>query len=150
MALHCTQEFVVRWENVSVPCNGVRQGGNSSPCIYMNKLSSTLNDAKVGCIMNGVYMNHLMYADDLVLIAPSVRALQVLLRYCDSSVQINDVKYNAKKTVCMFFSTKELGSEFVPCFELSGLKLKCGPTQKYLGPLGVHIATDRKDDRSIR
>ena len=45
----------------------------------MNKLSSTLNDAKVGCIMNDVYMNHLMYADDLVLIAPSVRALQLLL-----------------------------------------------------------------------
>ena len=53
-------------------------------CKKKNKLSSTLNDAKVGCITNGVYMNHLMYADDLVLIAPSVRALQVLLSYCDT------------------------------------------------------------------
>ena len=31
--------------------------------------------------MNGVYMNHLMYADDVALIAPSMRALQVLLSY---------------------------------------------------------------------
>ena len=92
-------------------------------------------------------MNHLMYADDLVLIAPSVRALQVLLSYCDSFAKDNDVKYNTKKTVCMFVRPKELKSDFVPCVELSGFKLKCVPTHKYLG---FHIATDRRDDRSIR
>ena len=32
-------------------------------------------------------------------------------------------------------------------FELAGFKLKCMSTNKYLG---VYIATDRKDDRSIR
>ena len=154
MVWYCTQEFVVRWGNcfstTFTTSNGVRQGGILSPLffnVYMNKLSSTLNDAKVGCITNGVYMNHLMYADDLVLIAPSVRALQVLLSYCDSFAKDNDVKYNAKKTVCMFVRPKELKSDFVPCVELSGFKLKCVPTHKYLG---FHIATDRRDDRSIR
>ena len=154
MVWYCTQEFVVRWGNcfstTFTTSNGVRQGGILSPLffnVYMNKLSSTLNDAKVGCIMNGVYMNHLMYADDLVLIAPSVRALQVLLSYCDSFAKDNDVKYNAKKTVCMFVRPKELKSDFVPCVELSGFKLKCVPTHKYLG---FYIATDRRDDRSIR
>ena len=71
--------------------NGMRQGGILSPLffdVYMNKLSKTLNDAKVGCIMNGVYMNHLMYTDDLVLIAPSVRALHVLLSYCQEAVMV--------------------------------------------------------------
>ena len=70
--------------------------------------------------------------------------LQVLLSYCDSFAKDNDVKYNAKKTVCMFVRLK---SDFVPCVELSGFKLKCVPTHKYLG---FHIATDRRDDRSIR
>ena len=97
--------------------------------------------------MNDVYMNHLMYADDLVLIAPSVRAFQVLLRYCDSFAKDNDVKYNAKKTVCMFVRPKELKSDIFPCVKLSGFKLKCVPTHKYLG---FHIATDRRDDRCIR
>ena len=58
--------------------NGVRHGGILSQLflnVYMDKLSCTLNDAEAGCIMNGVYMNHLMYADDLVLIAPSMHAL---------------------------------------------------------------------------
>ena len=73
----------------------------------MDKLSCTLNDAKAGCIMNGVYMNDLMYADDLVLIALSVCALQVLLEYCDSFAQGNDVRYNTKKTVCMLVRPKE-------------------------------------------
>ena len=78
MAWYCTQEFVVRWgkccSTTFTTSNGVRQGGILSPLlfnVYMDKLSCTLNDAKAGCIMNGVYMNHLMYADDLVLIAPS-------------------------------------------------------------------------------
>ena len=97
--------------------------------------------------MNGVYMNHLMYADDLVLIAPSVCALQVLLGYCDSVAQDNDVKYNTKKSVCMLVRPKEFKLDFVPCFELAGFKVKCVSTNKYLG---VHTATDQKDDRSIR
>ena len=47
----------------------------------------------------------------------------------------------------MFVRPKELKSDFVPCVELSGFKLKCVPTHNYLG---FHIATDRRDDRSIR
>ena len=153
MAWYRTQEFVVRWgkccSTTFTTSNGVRQGGILSPLffnVYMDKLSCTLNDAKAGCIMNGVYMNHLMYADDLVLIAPSVRALQVLLGYCDSFAQDNDAKYNTKKTECMLVRPKEFKSDFIPCFELAGFKLKCASTNKYLG---VHIATDQKDDRSI-
>ena len=57
----------------------------------------------------------------------------------------NGVKYNTKKTVCMLVRPKEIKSDFVPCFELAGFKLKCVSTNKYLG---VHIATDQKDDRS--
>ena len=154
MAWYCTQEFVVRWgkccSTTFTTSNGVRQGGILSPLFfnaYMDKLSCTLTDAKAGCIMNGVHMNHLMYADDLVLIAPSGRALQVLLGYCDRFAQDNDVKYNTKKTVCMLVRPKEFKSDFVPCFQLAGFKLKCVSTNKYLG---VHITTDQKDDRSIR
>ena len=49
--------------------------------------------------------------------------------------------------LCYSIHSKELKSDFVPCVELSGFKLKCVPTHKYLG---FHIATDRRDDRSIR
>ena len=73
------------------------------------------------------------HCDHLVLIAPSVCTLRVLPRNFASFARDNDVKYNAKKTVCMFVRSKELKSDFVPCFEQPGFKLKCVPTHKYLG-----------------
>ena len=62
--------------------NGVRQGGILSPYlfnVYMDNLSSRLNICKVGCFHSGLLINHIMYADDLVLMAPAVAGLNKLL-----------------------------------------------------------------------
>ena len=113
MAWYCTQEFVVGWGNclstIFTNSNGVRQGGIFSSLffsVYMNDLSNSLNDAKVGCSMNGVIINHLMYADDLLLIAPSIRANQILLDYFGSFTRDHDVIYSTRKSVCMFLRPK--------------------------------------------
>ena len=53
--------------------NGVRQGGILSPyflCVYMDDLSKKLNNVNAGCIIGAALINNLMYADDLVLLAP--------------------------------------------------------------------------------
>ena len=50
--------------------NGVRQGGILSPYlfnVYMDDLSQSLNCCKTGCLSGEIMINHLMYADDLVL-----------------------------------------------------------------------------------
>ena len=39
---------------------------------YVDDLSVTLNACQVGCCVGNVIINHLMYADDLVVLAPSV------------------------------------------------------------------------------
>jgi len=47
--------------------NGVRQGGTIPPVlfnIYTDNLSVCLNNSKIGCKMNGVITDHIMYADD--------------------------------------------------------------------------------------
>ena len=93
--------------------------------VYMDDLSSILNSAKVGCTINEVIINHLMYADDIVLIAASIRAMQTLLNSCDSFAHDHDVIYSTKKTVCMFIRPKCFKSSFVPCLRLSGSVLKC-------------------------
>ena len=64
----------LHWKNImsnnfSVT-NGVRQGGILSPCVccvYMDDLSNKLNNVNAGCIIGSSLINHLMYADDLVL-----------------------------------------------------------------------------------
>jgi len=64
--------------------------------------------AKVGCNVGGVYTNILTYADDVVLLAPSRRALQYLINMlADCATNIVDMLCNTVKTyVCMVFPPK--------------------------------------------
>ena len=47
--------------------NGVKQGGLLSPFLfncYLDELSSQLNELNVGCLVGGVKINRLCYADE--------------------------------------------------------------------------------------
>ncbi len=48
--------------------------------VYVHDLSAKLNKSNVSCSFAGMLINHLMYADDLVLLVPSVAGLDKLLR----------------------------------------------------------------------
>jgi hypothetical protein len=66
--------------------NGVRQGGILSPYlfnVYMDDLSHELNACKIGCMTGDIIINHLMYADDLVLLCPYSKGLASLLKICE-------------------------------------------------------------------
>ena len=59
--------------------NGVRQGGILSPklfSLFMNPLTDTLITCNSGCYINDKCINHVMYADDICLMAPIASALQ--------------------------------------------------------------------------
>lgn len=78
-----------RWGNVtSVPfhvTNGVHQGRILSPFLfnmYVNDLSLILNACGTGCRVGDSLINHLMYADDLIIFSPYSAGLQQLLRIC--------------------------------------------------------------------
>ena len=62
--------------------NGIRQGFLLSPLffsVYVNKLSIELNNANIGCYIENMPVNHLLYADDMVLMAPSAPELNDLI-----------------------------------------------------------------------
>ena len=63
--------------------NGVRQGGILSPklySVYVDDLSDYLVKSQIGCPIDNVCtVNHVMYADDICLMAPSPAALQKLI-----------------------------------------------------------------------
>ena len=64
--------------------NGVRQGGILSLylfCIYVDELSKMLYNVHVGCLVGTMLVNHLMYADDLVLLSPSAAGLSICSTY---------------------------------------------------------------------
>ena len=59
--------------------NGVRQGGVLLPqlfVIFMDDLSVCLAQCKAGCHLNETVTNHVIYADDIYLLAPRATALQ--------------------------------------------------------------------------
>ena len=58
--------------------NGIRQGGQLSPFlynVYTDDLNHHLQATGVGCYVGGAWANSLIYADDMVLLAPTVIAL---------------------------------------------------------------------------
>ena len=72
----------VKWGKVNSAyfnvSNGVRQGGILSPklfAIYDDDLSHALTLCKSGCYIDDQCMNHVMYADDICLMAPSAIGL---------------------------------------------------------------------------
>ena len=82
--------------------NGIRQGGVLSPylfCIYVDELSNELNNQNVGCFVGSRKINNLMYADNLVIISPSVSGLNKLLKVREQySIKYDiHVKYNTVK-----------------------------------------------------
>ena len=51
-------------------------------------------------------INHLMYADDLVIVSPSAKGLRRLVDICAAYGDIHGIKFNHAKTVCMYLPSK--------------------------------------------
>ena len=69
--------------------SGIRQGGVLSPyffAIYIDSIVKKVTDSKIGCYIKMICMNILLYADDIILLAPSVTALQELLLLCEEEL----------------------------------------------------------------
>ena len=70
--------------------------------VYMDDLSVRLNELRIGCMVGALLINHLLYADDLVLISPSSRGLHTLLEECEKYGLSNDITFNANKSACCY------------------------------------------------
>ena len=70
----------------------------------MDDLSNKLNNVNAGSII----VNHLVYADDLVLMAPSSTGLPMLLSVCSEYVIEHDIKCNCTKSNVTFISCKNV------------------------------------------
>ena len=147
------QKFFIRWQGVlSLPffntC-GLRQGSKLSPLlfnVYINILSNELNKLKIGCVMGGVVINHLCYADDTALFTPSAKSLQLLIKTCEKIGNELDIKFNVNKTKCMIFKTKRYNDISIT-FQLYNREIELVENFKYLG---ITISNDLKDNIEMK
>lgn len=124
---------------------GVRQGGVLSPdfyCIYVDEIVQILSRIGIGCQLRNAFVSILLYADDMALIAPSLKGLQTLLLATENYCKQWDVMLNPKKTKNMFFGKKyEL-----PSLELDGKPIDWVEKWSYLG---VTLQSDKQFNCNI-
>ena len=120
--------------------NGVREGGILSSKLFsvnIDDLSDKLVKCQVGCYIDYLCMNHVMYADDICLMAPSPAALQELIDICyDFSVQ-NDLSFNSSKSYCTVFKPKSYKLS-CPRLYLDNQLMKYTDDIEYLGFTGFY------------
>ena len=74
--------------------NGTRQGAVASPalwCVYLDLLIKELREIGLGCHVGGMYMGVVVYADDVLLMAPNRAAMQVMLNKCEEYTAENNI-----------------------------------------------------------
>ena len=140
MFWYAHQTMCVRWggsvSSKFTVSNGVRQGGILSPFlfnVYIDDLSVSLKKCPTGCIAGGTVVNHLMYADDIVLLSPSATGLSLLLHVCGKYGLDHDIRFNSKKSAVIIFRNSSVKDFSFPSFEMNGESIKEVPFVKYLG-----------------
>ena len=114
--------------------------------VYMDDLSQSLNCCKTGCVSGEIMIDHLMYADDLVLLSPSATGLRELLRTCEKYSKDHAIIYNSKKSsvlICKNRATMHVPS---PSFAVNNTVIGEVAKVKYLGHV---IANDMTDDADM-
>ena len=78
---------------------GVRQGGVLSPAlfsIFIDSLVDKVVRSGVGCHISCICVAIFLYADDIVLLSPTVNGLQALLDICEDELLSLDMQLNIK------------------------------------------------------
>lgn len=113
--------------------------------LYVNGLIDALSGTRVGCSIDGHMINSISYADDMVLLSPSVSALRRLLAVCESYAVEHGLRYNTKKSEFMVFRVNGKKPLVVPPVKLLGVPLNRVSQFKYLGHIVNEDLSDNND-----
>ena len=95
-------KWVSSWSQMLQIISGVRQCSVLSPFLF----AISIDD--IGKIQNNRYGTYvILYADDILLLAKSVTALQRMLWLCEQELNSIDMVINVKKSCCMRVGTRQ-------------------------------------------
>ena len=125
--MYTNQKLQVKWNSCKSPkfkvTNGVRQGGVLSPrlfSVYVDELLERLKINGAGCHIGHHFIGALGYADDIVLLCPSLSGLKDMIEICEDYAKEHNILFNGKKSKYLIFGKCEykakllLNNEVVP------------------------------------
>ena len=111
--MYTNQQVRVRWNGTVshdfMATNGIKQGGILSPlffCIYIELLLLELKKSGMGCFVGNNFYGALGYADDIVLLSPSIVGMKRMLKVCETYANLHFIQFNAKKSHAIIFKAK--------------------------------------------
>ena len=90
-------------------------------------------------------INHVLYENDICLLAPTATAMQCMLDICHNYGLDNDVLFNPLKSVCMLFKPKGY-TLYRPNIMIGTEVLKYVNNTKYMG---ITFCETMKDDKEM-
>ena len=134
-------EEVSNYFNVS---NGVKQGAVLSPTlfsVYVDNLLCKINEKHLGCHIGNTCCGIIGYADDILLLAPTVKSLESMIKVCENYACEYEIKFNGNKSQLMIFGDYKQDINIY----VNNEKLKTVSEMKYLG----HIISNSIHDPLI-
>ena len=108
--MYTKQKLQVKWNNCRSSkfdvTNGVRQGGILSPLlftVYIDELLEKLKRNGIGCYLGHKFVGALGYADDILLLCPSVGGLKKMIKICEDYANEHSIKFNGSKSKYLIF-----------------------------------------------
>ena len=105
-------------------------------CVYVDDLFLHLRNNRTGCWINGEFMGILGYADDNVLLSPTLDGLQQMIRTCEQYAKEHNLSFSTNtnshkcKTKCMAFTQDDRNLQPL---RLSGNNLPWVKSVRHLG-----------------
>ena len=109
--------------------------------LYINDLSLRLRALPVGCYCGDMVLNHLMYADDIVLLAPSGKGMQSIINATYDYGHAHDIVFNTLKSSVMFYDTLRVAANIM----LGETILTVSQSYRYLGHIVTNDLSDEAD-----
>ena len=130
---------VVKWnKSISMPFqinNGVKQGGVISAhlfAMYIDPLLNRIKNSQQGCYIGHLAANAFAYADDIVLLSPSCKALKNLILICEEFALEYKLNFNPQKCKMLIFSKIKTNPNDIN-IEIGGHKIEVVQSEKHLG-----------------
>ena len=71
--------------------------------VYVDELLEKLKNKGIGCSIDHIFTGALGYADDIILICPSVTAMNEMLETCEEYAKDHNILFNGKKSKYLIF-----------------------------------------------